>query len=197
MTKLKALSVIQCREYVLEQHGPDGVAQLKAAMSDIGREQMYCEQLLPTDWVEVAHGVEHARVFDTLFGRGDGRTSARMIRELTTRHMTGLYRSVLAATAPLTMLEKSSRLWHRYYDQGETQIEILSPTSVIKRLVGCQDLPLYHDWLVTPYYEELLRHCGATDLVLNHVKCVARGGDCCETEIRWGTIAPPGNPFDL
>jgi hypothetical protein len=185
MTKMKALSLIQSREYVRERYGIDGTEQVKAELSEVAREQFYSEQLLPTDWVEVVYALEHAQAVDKVFGSGDGRTSAQMVRELTTKHMTGLYRAALAVTTPLAMLEKSSRLWSRYYDRGETTLEIKSETSVIKRLHGCPDMPLDHDWLITPYYEELLRHCGAKGLVLSHSKCVAKGSECCETEIRW------------
>lgn len=197
MTKLKALSVLQCREYVLEQHGADGVERVKAAMKTASRDTVYAEHLLPTDWIEVQCGIDHARAYDRTFGNEDGRVSSKMIYELTTRHATTLYKSVLVGGSPRIVIERSSRLWTRYYDQGEMQVEFLSDTAAIKRIVGCPDLPRYHDWLTTPYYEAVLRHSSAIDITVRHIKCVADGADCCETELRWKLNPDSGFPFDM
>jgi hypothetical protein len=196
MTKLKALSVIQCRDYVLEQHGVEGIERVKAAMKPAPRDAIYADNLMPTDWVEVADGVEHARAYDRAFGVGDGRTAAQMIYELTARHVAGLYKSVLSGGSPQIVLERASRLWTRYYDRGESQVEMISDTTAIKRIVGCPDLPRYHDWLTTAYYEALLQQSSAREIAVKHIKCVANGGDCCETELRWRPDRGSGFPFD-
>jgi hypothetical protein len=185
MTKLKALSLVQARDYVLEHHGPEGVESMKAALSEETRAIIYVDPLLPTDWVGVDHAVEHALAYDGIFGTGDGRTSAQMCRVLYDRHITGIYRALVAGTTPQATLEKSSRVWTRYYDRGESHIEMVDDTTAIKRILGCPDMPRYHDWLSTPYYESLLRHCGAKAVSIKHIKCVAHGAECCETELRW------------
>jgi hypothetical protein len=197
MTKLKALSVLQCRDYVLETHGVDGIERVKAAMKPAAREVIYAEHLVPTDWIEVEYGVDHARAYDRVFGIGDGSSSARMVHELTARHASTLYKSVLVGASPRAVIERSSRLWSRYYDQGETIAEFLSETEAIKRIVGCPDLPRYHDWLTSPYYEAVLRHSNAKEITVKHTKCVANGADCCETELRWKLDRGSGFPFEL
>jgi hypothetical protein len=197
MTKLKALSVLQCRDYVLELQGADGIERVKAAMKPAARGAVYAEHLLPTDWIDVEHGVDHARAYDDVFGIGDGREAWRMVYELTFRHATTLYKSVLVGASPRTVIERSSRLWSRYYDQGETQVEFLGDTTAIKRVVGCPDLPQHHDWLTSPYYEAVLRHSGAIEVTVKHIKCVANGADCCETELRWKLNRGSGFPFDI
>jgi hypothetical protein len=197
MTKIKALSVIQCREYVVEQHGLDVSRRIQAAMPNEARASVYSEALVPTDWIHVWHAVEHALAYDRIVGTGDGQQSARMIRDLTTRHAAGLYKSVLTGDSPRSMLERAGRLWSRYYDQGETLVEAIGETALVKRIVGCQDLPLHHDWFTTPYYEQLLRHAGAKDITVKHTKCVAEGADCCETELRWKPDRRSMLPFDL
>jgi hypothetical protein len=186
MTKLKALSVLQCREYVLDQHGDEGIRRIQAALSPAARACIYADDLISTDWVEMVHAVAHAHAYEQVFGNGDGATAAQMIREITAMHFNGLYRSVFAAAStPLAVLERSSRLWNRFYDQGESQIEIHGESSVTKRILGCPDMPRDHDCLTSPYYEELVRQCGARDVVCKHVRCVALGSDRCETTIRW------------
>ena len=195
MTRLKALSVIQCRDYILETRGPDGIERVRLAMEPMARDAVHDPALLPTDWIDLAYGFEHARTYDAVFGDGDGSEAMRMVRDVTRKHMTGLYRSVLSATDPKTILERSSRLWTRYYDRGESQMEWLSDTRVIKRILGCPDMPLHHEWLMDPYYEELMRLCQAQEVEVHHLKCVATGAPCCETEIRWRTEQPGEWPF--
>ena len=185
MTRLKALSVIQCRDYILETRGPEGVELVKAAMAPDARDAVHDLQLLPIDWIEVGYGFEHSAAYDRVFGTGDGRAAQVMVGDVTRKHMTGLYRSVLSASDAKTILERSSRLWSRYYDRGESQMVWLSETSAIKRILGCPDMPLHHEWLTNPYFEELMRLCQAQDIEVEHVKCVATGGDCCDTLIRW------------
>jgi hypothetical protein len=185
MTRLKALSVIQCREYVLEKHGPEGIERVKAELSPLARQRIYADELLATDWLEVEYGLAHAKAYDRAFGSGDGRASSEMIRALAARHFTTLYRTMVSRDTPLSCLDKSSRLWSRYYDQGEIELVLNSPTHVIKRLRGCPDMPRDHDWLTNPYYEEMVRQCGAKDVTVRHPRCVALGADCCETSVRW------------
>ena len=196
MTRLKALSVIQCRDYVLEKHGREGIDRVKASMKPDARAVVYADDLLPTDWIEVAHGVDHARAYDRIFGIGDGDTASQMVIDLTLRHATTLYKSVLIGQ-PHAVLERSSRLWTRYYDRGETQLELVGDTTAVKRIIGCPDLPRYHDWLTTPYYVAVLRIATAVDVTAKHTKCVANGADCCETELRWKPDRKSGFPFDM
>jgi hypothetical protein len=185
MTQLKALSVLHFRAYVLEKHGQEGVALVQAAMSERAQASVYSDHLMATDWIDIAYCLEHGMAFDRVFGSGDGSACAIAIRSITISHSTGLYRAMFQGTTPRAVLEKSSRLWSRYYDRGDSVVEFHSETFATKRILNCPDLPLHHDWFLVPYYEELLRLCGAKEPSARHVKCVALGADCCETEVRW------------
>jgi hypothetical protein len=186
MTKLKGLSVLQCREYIRARFGDDGLRRTQAAMRPEAGARVYADDLLATDWVEVAQGLDHLEAFDRALGNGDGRAGELMIRDLTAQHFSGTYRAMLSVAAtPLNVLERSSRIWGRIYDQGESQIQVHSPTSVTKLIIGCPDLPRGHDKLTSPYYEELVRQCGARNIVCEHIACVARGATQCATKIQW------------
>jgi hypothetical protein len=186
VTKVKALYVLQCREFILENHGEAGIEAVKAQLSPASRDQLYSPLAVASDWMEVSLPIEHALAYDRAFGTGSGQAAERMLRGLVAKHYKVMYRSVFAqASSPEAVLEKSSRLWRRFYDEGDTQLITLSPTSVIKRITGIKDFPARHELLLLPYYEELLRQWGAKDPSARHTKCVARGADCCETVITW------------
>src|SRR5262245_46022722 len=163
MTKFKALSLIQSRDYVRDTYGPEGVARMKARLSRGAYDAVYSENLMATDWIELDHCIEHAVAIDELFGSGDGTMSAKVVRQITNKHFNDLYRSVLQTSTPRSMLERSGRLWNRYYDRGDSSVEFPTPTSAIKRIFNCPDLPAKHEYFVLPFYEEVLRLCGAED----------------------------------
>ncbi|MEY4577855.1 MAG: hypothetical protein RL701_2558 [Pseudomonadota bacterium] len=179
--------MLQCREYVLEQHGADGIEQVKAVMDPSAREVVYAPTLLATDWIETAYGIEHAAAYNRAFPRlRPWEASDHMIAQVLVKHWGGLYRPLFAgATTPLAVLEKSARIWSRMYDSGESQMIVVSPTSVIKRLNNCPDMPRDHERLAHPYWEQLLRQVGATPLPSKHTKCVALGAKWCETLLEW------------
>jgi hypothetical protein len=196
VTNIKALYVLQCRDFILEKHGEPGIEAVKAQLSPASREQVYSPLLVATDWIDVNLALAHALAYDAAFGTGSGQAAERMLSGLVAKHYTVMYRSIFAqAASPEAVLEKSSRLWRRFYDAGDTQLFVTSPTSVIKRITGC-DLPPRHELLLLPYYEELLRQWGARDPSARHTKCVARGAECCETVISWRraslTMGPKG-----
>lgn len=185
MTKLKAISVLECREYVRERFGPEAMARVQAAMSDTARGQVYSEQLLSSDWVDVDAALEHGLRVDAMLGRGDGKLCYEMVCELTARHHRGLYKAILNAENPREALARSGRLWPRFYDAGEVLVEFPTETSAIKRIVGCPDLPERHEWMVIPYYEETIRQAGGREVESEHIQCVARGAEQCVTRLRW------------
>lgn len=187
MTRLKALSVLQCREYIAEHHGTDTLDRVRDAMPRDARETIYSPLLLATDWVEISSALEHARAYDRLFSVTYPReASERMLKALVERHYNGLYRQLLSgAVTPVQVFEKSSRLWNRFYDRGQSELVVQSSNLVIKRTLGCPDMPLDHDLLTTPYYAELARLAGGRSTSARHTKCVALGAECCETVIQW------------
>lgn len=187
MTKVKALYVLQCREFILEEHGEAGIEAVKAQLSPAVRDQLYSPLAVSSDWMDVNLALEHALAYDRAFSTGVSEQAAeRMLSALVAKHYTVMYRSLFAQVgSPEAVLEKSSRLWRRFYDEGDSQLIVTSPTSAIKRITGISDFPARHELLLLPYYEELLRQWGARDPSARHTKCVARGAECCESVISW------------
>jgi hypothetical protein len=186
VTNIKALYVLQCRDFIFEKHGEPGIEAVKSKLEPKSLAQLYSPTLVATDWIDVNLALDHALAYDEAFSTGiDGQAAERMLAGLVAKHYTVMYRSVFAqADSPEAVLEKSSRLWRRFYDAGDCTLIVQSPTSVIKRVTNC-DLPSRHEILLLPYYEELLRQWGARDPLARHTKCIGRGAECCETVISW------------
>lgn len=186
MAKVKALYVVQCRDFVLARYGEAGIEAVKAAMEPAAREAVYSPLLLPSDWIEVSYALEHALGYDRAFAKAVPLQAAEhMLSQLVAEHYNRMYRPVfVGATTPLDLLDRSGRLWRRFYDCGEVELVVHGSTSATKRIRGC-DFPERHELLMVPYYEEMLRQWGARDVTARHLKCVARGAEYCETQISW------------
>jgi hypothetical protein len=185
MTQLKALSVLQTIELVRKKHGDAAVERIQAQLGADARRDIYGRHLQSTDWVDVRHATENLVAYDAVVGQGDGRAGQDLVRELAAAQITGVYRVLFAFTSPGTLMEKSGRLWPRYYDRGESVGEMLAESRGRLRISGCPDLPRHHDWMIQPFVEVVLQRTGARDVVGAHVKCVANGDTCCVSEFHW------------
>jgi hypothetical protein len=185
MTQIKALSALQAIDIMRQKHGPHGVEDIKAALSPEARQAIYETALVPSDWIDVKHVTENLIVYDNLFGKSDGLAARELVREVSAAQFTGVYRLLFALTSPRMLIEKSARLWPRYYDQGESIGTMLGPTSASFRILGCRDMPKHHDWIILPSTEVALSHVGAKDIVSSHTQCVANGDEACVSEFRW------------
>jgi hypothetical protein len=182
MTRIKALSVIECRAWILERYGEDGLRRVQANMAPAARALIYADHLLAIDWIEVEAAIEHARAVETTFGPG---STEVMVTHLAANHAKGIYRAIVTRPGPQETLLMSSRLWRRYYDNGESIVEFPDDNTAHKRILACPDMPRGHELLLLPYYAELVRQAGARDVKLRHTRCVATGAEDCLTEITW------------
>jgi hypothetical protein len=185
MTQIKALSAMQAIEMVRHKHGAQAVEQIKAAMSPEARHCIYETVLLASDWIDVKHVIENLIVYDNLFGDAGGRAARELVKELAAAQITGVYRILFLLTSPHALIEKSGRLWSRYYDRGESIATMQGANSATLRIVGCRDMPQHHDWIILPYTEVALSHAGAKDIVSSHPECVAHGAEECVSEFHW------------
>jgi hypothetical protein len=185
MTRLKALSVLQTRDYVLDKHGETMAERIRAELSPEAQRELYQDQLVTSDWIDVATAVEYLMAFDRVVGNGDGRTAAKLVARSAAVHFKGIYRVMFAFTSPRTAIEKGARVWNRFYDRGESRAELQDDYHVRLTITGCPDMPKHHELLILPYSEEMLRCAGAKDVKSAHVQCVANGAPVCITEMSW------------
>jgi hypothetical protein len=185
VTRLKALSILQAHTLALEAHGPAIDDRVQAAMSQEARDALNTERILPADWVDVSLGMEYLVHFDAVVGNGDGAAGAKLMRALARAQLGGVYRVVFLVSSVRSLIEKAGRIWSRFYDSGDIQIEWRNPHHASLHIEGCRDLPEHHEWFVLPYLDEIMRHAGATETQLRHTQCVAHGAARCTIEVEW------------
>jgi hypothetical protein len=185
MTQIKALSALQAMDMVRQRHGAPAVERIKAALSPEARQSIFETAVVPTDWIDVKHVTENLLVYDELYGTSDGQAAQQLVRDVATAQITGVYRILFMITSPRALVEKSARLWPRYYDHGETISTMQGAHSATFRILGCPDMPKHHEWMILPFTEVALMHTGAKDIVSTHAQCVADGAEECVSEFHW------------
>jgi hypothetical protein len=185
MTKLKALSVLDARNYVLEKYGIEGQKKVAELLNEADRAIVFSDDLLPVSWVEVDLVVRHVFAFESAFGHGGGKTAREMLKEIANKQFNGIYGNIYKGVSPAQLLNKSPQLWKRFYDTGNATIEPIRDNYLIGKILDCKDLPLSHEILIIPYWEEVLSLVGAKDVKIRHKQCVAKGAEYCITEYEW------------
>jgi hypothetical protein len=182
---LKGVAVLDAKNYILENFGPEGIAKVKAALSQKDCEIIYKEHLLATEWIDVGASTRHLLVFDQVLGNGDGKQARDLVYAVGRQHYKGIYKIIFKMLSPQGILQKMPLIWQRYFDKGRIEMEFPVPKLALAKLFDFPDLPLDHEYLDLPYMEVVLQLAGAKTCSSKHVKCIARGDDHCVTEYQW------------
>ena len=98
----------------------------------------------------------------------------------------GVYRAIFKAiVSPAMMARFSMRIWQLYYDTGESQVTIESPTQHRTQLTEWRG---HHPFLceVNRYSTAwLYRALGCDQLAVKQIECVSRGAKRCTTLTTW------------
>jgi hypothetical protein len=185
MTQIKALNILQCVELVERQRGAAALERVKAELSPEAHRAIFESHLLPSDWIDIRHATEVLVVYDRVIGGADGQLGKALVRDLAISQTGGIYRVLFAFASPQGLIERTTRLWPRYYDAGESIGAMHGEHGASLRIVGCPDLPRHHEWMIDTFMAHVLERTGAVGVTSQHTRCVALGDDSCLSEYRW------------
>jgi hypothetical protein len=185
MVRVKALGVLDCRNYITERYGAAAHDKIRTAMRPEDRDIVYSPDTLAVTWMDLNAVINHLLIFDTVIGNGDGKADEAMIRDLANRHFKGIYSIMFKSASPKDVVKKFAQIWNRYYDHGESEVNFVDDKNVLIKVLNCPGLPRYHERLVIPYLEELLRLCGAKDIEITQPECIATGAMQCLFKVSW------------
>ena len=96
----------------------------------------------------------------------------------------GIYRFFALVLTPPALLAKASGMWSSLYNRGELRVEDQTENSARIRLTnfpselaGCSR---FHGWI-----ERMAELTGAKDVSVDKTQCFAKGGECCEWNLKW------------
>lgn len=96
----------------------------------------------------------------------------------------GIYRFFALVMTPPALLSKAGQMWSSLYNRGELRVEDQTDTSARIRLAnfpsevaGCSR--------VTGWIERMAELTGAKNIHVEQTQCFAKGGACCEWNLKW------------
>jgi hypothetical protein len=185
MGHIKAMSLLDVNQYLLETYGPAGLEAIKAELDPSDRAQLYEVKLHPEDWLDLGLVVRDAQAKVKVLGKGDPRFLNQLLGEIAARQFRGVYKVLIALASPESILRRADQLWRQYYDCGRLVADRIEPGRAVLRLVDFPDVPLDHEIILQPYIQRVLELTGAVNVRGEHLACIARGAVECQTLVTW------------
>jgi predicted hydrocarbon binding protein len=182
---VKGLVLKSFLDYVLESQGKAGQARLLEALSPEVR-AMVSGDVLFSSWYPLRAAIEGFVAVDRLFGKGDldlcreiGRYTARAALK------SGVQQSFAREFDPEFAIKMGPVIWPQYYDSGRVEVESISPTTAITRIVDFAEPNRAICVSVQGWTEEATRIWGGVQVKLRETRCVAQGDPLCEFILKW------------
>jgi hypothetical protein len=185
MGRLKAVSVINANEYVLERFGPLALEKVKVALSAEDRQIIFARNLMPISWIDISLALRHLIAQDQVLGKGDFTFAEELMRHIALKQINGIYKMLLLFSKPESLIEKAPQIWSRYFDTGKLTVESTQPGNATLKLTDFPGIPLHHEYLSVPFIKELLTRSGARNCTCEHPTCIARGDAFCTFKLNW------------
>jgi hypothetical protein len=125
--RLKMVSHRDALAFVRERFGTEGQRQILATLSDTDREVAVNQAELIHSWVDVD---VHVRLLNAVLTElADNKEALlwEMGEWIATRQLNTIYRMFLFVVSPEFMLQRSSTVFHTFYDEGAMEVERRSP----------------------------------------------------------------------
>lgn len=183
--RTKGLGVANARAWVLENHGLDAWRQVvddELAEPD----RRVVESVIAVEWFPLDTYARLFRAIDRVTGTGDLSVVHTISRYQAEKDLKTVYRLLLRLKSPAYVIEKTGDLWRRYHDTGTFTARREGSCRAVGTLTGwaaADEVLCAHN--VVAYVERTLELVGATDVSVQHSKCVQRGDAWCEYRASW------------
>jgi uncharacterized protein (TIGR02265 family) len=183
-TKVKGAVLLSRGEFVRSEFGEEAWGRVLEELSPEVREQLE-GTLLTSTWYPFEISKEMDQAIVDVLGGGDLDIFKRIGAWSARANLTGPHRAFVSAGNPQALLALTDRIYKFYYDTGYREYEETGPDSGIMTTYEA-DVFSENDCLtVMGWYEEAIRMCGATRVVITEESCRARGDSCCRYRLRW------------
>ncbi len=156
---------------VLARLAPDDQRSLKLVFTSNWYPLDLCLALDNAIVQELGHG--RTQIFEQL-----GEASAE-------RNLKGVHAGYLAPGDPHAFLSKAPQIYAAYYETGRREYERTGDQSAALTTYGAENVTANDCLTVIGWHRKALEFCGAKNVRISHLECVAAGGTRCRYEIRW------------
>ncbi len=89
------------------------------------------------------------------------------------------------AGTPELLIRKASEMWPEFYSFGRLEGEVIEEGHGVLRGYNLSPEPFFCEQVLTEYFYGIMENLKLRDLHITHTKCVHRGDNFCEWELRW------------
>jgi len=181
--KIKGLSMVHLRQFIVERFGEDGLARVLAALP--ADQASFLNSPFAHEWYPLRnHALVEAKAMEVLYD-GDYSKSKEFARYDAALQIGSVYRVILRVLDPGFLIKKSGSLWKQTMSGGRCDVESTGPSSCRLKLSGYDQVHevMCFDWQGT--VEGMLKICGAKESVVTHPECRFHGAPHCLYDISW------------
>jgi uncharacterized protein (TIGR02265 family) len=177
-------AVLKTRLGFIEEHGGAEVrARVLDSLNDKDRATL--KLVLPVAWYpfELAERLDDAIV--AVLGKGDPRFFERLGAESAERNLTGVHKGYLRPGDAHGFLERTPGIYRSYYEKGRREYAKTGPTSGVLTTHEAEAFSGPDCLTIVGWHKKALEMCGASNVVIRHPECRAKGGAVCRYELSW------------
>ncbi|HEY3445316.1 MAG TPA: hypothetical protein VGK67_03085 [Myxococcales bacterium] len=181
--KIKGLSMVHLRRFLVERFGEDGLARVLAALPP--DQARLLRSPAASEWYPLRdHALIEAKVMDVLYG-GDLSKAKEFARFDAALQIGGIFKFFLRVLDPGFLIKKSASLWSQSFSGGRCEVETTGPHSCRMKLSGYDQVHevMCSDWQGT--LQGMLEVCGVKESVVTHPECRFHGQPHCLYEVSW------------
>lgn len=168
--------------FVREKYGTGGMQQLYNKMKEYGYDGPATEEEIKiAEWYPHSYDILFLKAFKELFGVNAFKRMARTVPRIS-GGVSGLF--LKWPDSPEKLIKEGVKYWHMFYNFGRLESEIVDESAGIIRGYDISTDPIFCV-LLTYYFQGLLEKTGASDVRVEHTRCVHSGDNFEEWQITW------------
>ena len=167
---------------IKRRYGSDGMKRIYDFMRKKGyREPLDLENLKVKEMVPFQVFLLFLKGIEEVYGKNELRRNSR-----TAAKKKGIVGMIIKwAGSPDLLIRKASEYWPEFYSFGRLEGEIIEKGHGIIRGYNVSPEPFFCEDVLTEYFHGVMENLNLKNLEVKHTKCVHRGDEHCEWDMRW------------
>lgn len=181
---IKAQGLLNAAKWIEETHGQAALRDVLRACSPELRDRY--TSAIAINWHPLTELVEFLSVADAQLGRGDGKIAEEIGASAARSNMKGVFVRLLFYVAqPEFLMRRIAQIWRQFNDEGEMLLVAFDERAATIEVTGVPQPQRLFCATLTGWAREVARAMGASNPVVRHTECRARGGKRCVWQLRW------------
>ncbi len=177
-------SVLRARVSFVQEHGPDALARVTAALGPSTKSAVD-EGFLLNRWYPLEVHNELVRAIDEVLGNGDLGMCKTLGRDSCQRNLTTIYRVFLRVGGIHFLLGRVAQAWSVHYDSGSMVLVDKSKTSATLEIRNIPRPSPYHCLPIAGWCHRAAELTGCKDVGHRVIACRERGDRACRFAFAW------------